>query len=530
MNTLRGRGTGSSVAKPSTTASASEHGARVVTRRQGGGRRIRRGDAAGAGSDALQIVRSATPPRRDRRPAAIAATVVFGGDLIALGAALLIARSSARADLLYTAFAVFALVASGAYRLRISLNALDEAPRLATVLAIPLLLIAPFTGTVHSRVLVQAALSVVLVVVVRAIGYSLLRRARRKGLREATLVAGTGHVGVELANLICMHPEYGLELTGFVGSPYPGLPRPLLGDVADLDRVVVEHGIRRVLVAFGPTRESELVGVLRTAVLRDVEVHVVPRFFEVGVAPRGPDVDDLWGIPIYRMRQAALRARVWRFKRAVDVIVSLILLVLTAPVMAAAAIAVKLGSNGPILFKQRRIGQYGEEIMVLKFRTLPADHVDASWNADDDQYNRVGRLLRRLSIDELPQLWNVLRGDMSLVGPRPERGYLVEQFNTSVYGYRDRHRLPVGLTGWAQVHGLRGDTSLRERVRFDNQYIEHWSLWRDVVILVRTLSAGFRGPTSMSTPEPPDYFDASGNSANGDAPPESAPAAEGGGN
>ena len=106
-----------------------------------------------------------------------------------------------------------------------------------------------------------------------------------------------------------------------------------------------------------------------------------------------------------------------------------------------------------------------------------------------------------MSIDELPQLWNVLRGDMSLVGPRPERGYLVEQFNASVSGYRDRHRLPVGLTGWAQVHGLRGDTSLRERVRFDNQYIEHWSLWRDVVILVRTLSAGFRGPTTMSSPE-----------------------------
>ncbi len=502
---------------------------RVTSRRQGGGQ-DRRGDLAPGGSDALQIVRpSATAPRRDRRPAAIAATVVFGGDLIALGAALLVARRADHVSALYAGFAIFALLASGAYRLRISLNALDEAPRLATVLAIPLLLVTPFASKVHERLLVQAVLSVVFVVVVRAIGYSLLRRARRRGLREAAIVAGTGHVGIELASLICMHPEYGLELRGFVGSPYPGLPSPLLGDVDDLDRVVREHGIRRVLVAFGPTREAELVGVLRTAVLRDVEVHVVPRFFEVGVAPRGPDVDDLWGIPIYRMRQAALRKRVWRFKRAVDIVVSLVLLVVTAPVMAAAALAVRLGSKGPVLFRQRRIGQYGEEIEVLKFRTLPADHVDDSWNASNEQYNSVGRWLRRLSIDELPQLWNVLRGDMSLVGPRPERGYLVEQFNTSVYGYRDRHRLPVGLTGWAQVHGLRGDTSLRERVRFDNQYIEHWSLWRDVVILIRTLSAGFRGPATTSTPEPIGELEVP-NAHDELESPATHPAAEGGGN
>jgi lipopolysaccharide/colanic/teichoic acid biosynthesis glycosyltransferase len=110
-------------------------------------------------------------------------------------------------------------------------------------------------------------------------------------------------------------------------------------------------------------------------------------------------------------------------------------------------------------------------------------------------------MLRRLSVDELPQLWNVLRGDMSLVGPRPERGYLVEEFNQKVHGYRDRHRLPVGLTGWAQVHGLRGDTSLRERVRFDNQYIEHWSLWRDIVILLRTGGAIFRAPHRGSQPD-----------------------------
>ena len=328
-------------------------------------------DVSLGGSDALQIV--PPPRRRDRRPAAIAATVVFGGDLIALGSAMLVTRPADGVNAIYALIAMVALLTSGAYRLRISLSALDEAPRLATVLAVPLLLLAPIANPTHSRLLWQAAISVVFIVATRALGYALLRRARRGGLREATLVAGTGHVGVELANLIIMHPEYGLELTGFVGSPYPGLPRPLVGDVDDLDRIVVEHGIKRVLVAFGPTREAELVGVLRTAVLRDVEVHVVPRFFEVGVAPRGPDVDDLWGIPIYRMRQAALRARVWRFKRAVDIVLSVVLLVVTAPVMAVSALAVRFGSPGPVLFRQRRIGQYGEEIEVLKFRTLPGE-------------------------------------------------------------------------------------------------------------------------------------------------------------
>jgi len=286
-------------------------------------------------------------------------------------------------------------------------------------------------------------------------------------------------------------------------QPFPNLPAPLLGDIDRLDEVVMRHAIRRVLVAFGPTREAELVGVLRTAVLHAVEVHVVPRFFEIGVAPRGPDVEDLWGIPVYRVRQAALRAAAWRFKRALDILIASLGLIIAAPVMAVAAISIKLSSRGPILFRQRRIGQHGREFEVLKFRTLPCGHVDNAWNADDSEYaTAVGRVLRRLSFDELPQLWNVLLGDMSVVGPRPERGYLVERFNVSVDGYSERHRLPVGLTGWAQVHGLRGETSLRERVRFDNQYIEHWSLWRDVVVLMRTTTAFFRATNHASEPEP----------------------------
>ena len=267
-----------------------------------------------------------------------------------------------------------------------------------------------------------------------------------------------------------------------------GLPYPVLGDVDRLDAVLDEHSIRRVIVAFGPAREADLVTVLRLAVQHRVDVHVVPRFFDCGVAPEGPETDDVRGIPLYRVRRAALRAPAWAMKRLVDVAVAGAVLLVTAPFLAVMAVAVKLSSPGPVLFRQQRIGQHGEEISVAKFRTLEVNHdSDTRWSADDDpRVTTVGRILRATSLDELPQLWGVLRGRMSLVGPRPERPFFVERFGASIDGYGDRHRLPAGLTGWAQVHGLRGDTSIEERSRYDNQYIEHWSLWRDVVILIRT--------------------------------------------
>jgi exopolysaccharide biosynthesis polyprenyl glycosylphosphotransferase len=442
-------------------------------------------------------------PTAQKRPSLLSGALVVLGDVAALLIGMTASRHAGVGNVLYAVVALIALAGSSAYRLRISLSALDEAPRFGIALSVPLLVVAPFASHASS-LLWQAVFSLVALVLLRGVVYAAMRRARRRGLTERTVIAGTGHVGIELAHVLAAHPEYGLDVVGFVGAPFPNLPGPLMADVAHLDDIITEHGIRRVLVAFGPTRESELVGVLRTAVLRDVEVHVVPRFFEVGVAPRGPDVDDLWGIPVYRVRQAALRGGAWRFKRALDVTVASIMLVVASPIMALAALLVKLSGPGPVLFRQPRIGQHGTEFEVLKFRTLPVNYSSGSaWNAwDIENPSTNGRWLRRLSIDELPQLWNILRGDMSLVGPRPELGHFVEQFSQSVYGSGDRHRLPVGLTGWAQIHGLRGATSLRERARFDNQYIEHWSLWRDIVILVRTGGAFFREPHPAAPPEP----------------------------
>jgi len=277
------------------------------------------------------------------------------------------------------------------------------------------------------------------------------------------------------------------------------MPLPVLGDIDELDRIVDQYQVRRMIVAFGPARDVELVKVLRSALQHDIEVHIVPRFFDCGIAPEGPDTDDIGGISLYRVRRAALRAPAWMLKRVLDMVIAGACLGVSAPILGLVALGVKFSSPGPILFRQRRVGQNGREFDVLKFRTLrDNDQSDTQWSViGDTRFTPIGRFLRRTSLDELPQLWSVVRGDMSLVGPRPERPFFSDRFSAGVEGYKHRHRLPVGLTGWAQVHGLRGDTSIEARARFDNHYIENWSIWRDFVILGRTaveVVRSVRGP------------------------------------
>ena len=423
-------------------------------------------------------------------------------DSVALFAGVAVTGGSPLA-LTYAAIALLTLVASNAYRIRITLRALDQTPWLIGRLALPLAVLAPVALlTDGADALLRGALvSVALIVPGRVISAAIVRGLRRRGLLlEPTVILGAGEIGAELARVLRDHREYGVDPVGFLDSvPGKDASVPVLGDVGELDRILGEYDVRRVIVAFGPVRESELVAVLRTAVQHQVEVHIVPRFFDCGVAPEGPDIDDVRGIPLYRVRRAALRAPAWMFKRVLDVTVAGTVLVLASPILALVALGVKLSSPGPVLFRQRRVGQDGREIDVLKFRTLRVNNdSDTQWSVlDDERLTPIGRFLRRTSLDELPQLWSVLRGDMSLVGPRPERPFFVRQFSADVCGYKDRHRLPVGVTGWAQVHGLRGDTSIEERARFDNHYIEHWTLWRDFVVLVRTVAEvvrAARGP------------------------------------
>jgi exopolysaccharide biosynthesis polyprenyl glycosylphosphotransferase len=335
-----------------------------------------------------------------------------------------------------------------------------------------------------------AAAVIVLIPIGRALSYSMVRSARTRGhMQEPTLIVGAGRVGAQIAAILREHRDYGMRPIGFLDSHQgTGLSMPILGDARALVSTIEHNHVTKVVVAFGAMPAAGMVQILRDCDRLPVELYIVPRFFELGVAPAF-FADDVWGIPLIRLRRPALRPSGRVPKRALDIVVSALGLVLGAPVLLAAAFAVRCSSPGPVLFRQKRVGVDGELFEVLKLRTLTLNgDSDTTWSvADDDRTTRVGSILRRTGIDELPQLINVLRGEMSLVGPRPERAYFAKHFSLEVPHYDDRHRVLGGITGWAQVHGLRGDTSIDDRARFDNQYIEHWSLWRDIVILVRTV-------------------------------------------
>ncbi|HEX2063926.1 MAG TPA: exopolysaccharide biosynthesis polyprenyl glycosylphosphotransferase [Acidimicrobiales bacterium] len=421
------------------------------------------------------------------RPAAL----IAGGDAAALlaGAGL---SGFGPGSVAFAVAGVLALAALGHHRLRIVPSMAQEAGPIVARLAAALVLVGLFATPGRDVVVLlkSGSAAILLVLVVRSALYGLLRSLRaRRLLVERAVVVGAGQVGVDLANALLEHPEYGLEPVGFVDDVSgESLPLPMLADPNDLTGVLDEHRVRRVIVAFGVAREPDLVSVIRACDDASVEIHVLPRFFELAAVPPCLDTDNLWGIPLIRLRRSLIHRSCRRAKRVFDVVVAAALLVLTAPVCAVIHLLVRLSSPGPVLFRQRRVGEDGQEIEVLKFRSLRMnDDSDTQWCvSEDDRRTPIGAVLRKTSLDELPQLLNVLRGDMSLVGPRPERPHFVQRFSDEVPGYPDRHRAPAGMTGWAQVHGLRGDTSIEDRARFDNQYIEYWSLWNDIVILART--------------------------------------------
>ena len=461
--------------------------------------------SAHLGSFALPVAQGRVDAWAARSGRVATAVMVPLIDVVALMSALVLVDAG-RAGRVYGVGALIALLGAGGGHRRIAPVVSDEIGRLLTRLMIPFVVLGPWLASHESHRLLKALpLVVALVVTGRTVAYAVLRSGRARGqLVEPTLIVGAGERAATLAEILRDHREYGLQPVGFLDDLDDDLPLPILGGLDDLDVVLRRFDVRRVIVAFGQVREPEIVRVLRSCSAADVEVHIVPRFFELGVAA-GRSVDDVWGVPLVHVRRAAFAASARRAKRAFDLVAASIALALAAPLCLAIAMAVKLSSPGPVLFRQRRVGLHGEPIEVVKFRTLRVNNdADTCWSvAGDDRQTKVGRFLRRSSLDELPQLVSVLKGDMSIVGPRPERPFFVDQFSDEVPDYRYRHRLPAGMTGWAQVNGLRGDTSIPDRVRFDNRYIEHWSLGFDVLVILRTFSAVFRDAFGKALPAPP---------------------------
>jgi len=326
-----------------------------------------------------------------------------------------------------------------------------------------------------------------------------LRRLRRKTtyLRR-TLLVGYEDLAHQVIKTIQQHPEAGVTIFGIlaesphqVGTRLDGIE--VIGTHSEMGAIIQGQGIDQVIIALPFRAYDVLEGVLTQVENEPVEVMLVPDLSRYVALRCG--VEDLAGIPALTLQGAPLYGWNAVLKRMLDLCVSASALVFLAPLMGATALLIKLSSPGPVLYRQQRMGLDCRPFTLLKFRSMRADAEPPGvpiWSTkNDDRCTRVGTCLRQLSLDELPQLINVLKGEMSLVGPRPERPEFIAQFRRAIPRYMLRHKIQAGMTGWAQIHGYRGDTSIAERLRYDLEYIQRWSLLFDLKILLLTLVKGF---------------------------------------
>ena len=393
-------------------------------------------------------------------------------------------------DILGLALLVIIRWRLGLYRARFHLSALDEFPRaieagfLAAGIYALFGLISQFNVTLSDIAWLTA--TGVALALLRVPLYVILRDLRRNDLaRERMLLVGGGLVADAIADMAEDNPDYGLDLAGRV---------PDLLDV-DLAQAAIDTNSSTVLVAFSRASEAREVFEIRRGLAVGLTIMAVPRYFDLIGEDRADD--EVFGVPVLRLGAGHPTIGL-AVKRGMDILLAATALVLLSPLLAVAGFLVKRETGGDLLFRQTRIGMGGKAFELLKLQTMKPvceSTSDTTWSVtpDSDRLGPVGSFLRKTSIDELPQLWNILRGDMSFVGPRPERPFFVEQFSEQYAHYEDRLRMPAGLTGLAQIHDLRGDTSIDDRARFDNRYEDHWSLWSDIKIILKTVPKVFKG-------------------------------------
>ncbi|HXX29130.1 MAG TPA: undecaprenyl-phosphate glucose phosphotransferase [Myxococcaceae bacterium] len=385
-------------------------------------------------------------------------------------------------------------------RARTNLEEVSEVVKASVTATVILVALTYFLRERYSRATLGLflAYAVILVSATRLAFRSVLASIRRRGRNLKTiLLIGTGSLGERVVETIEAHAELGFRVVGALsrqplpaGSTVCGVP--VIGTVADLEGVLAARPVDQVILALPSVETPLLEQLMERLALQTVDVKVVPDLFQYVTLYGG--LEEFGGLPLIGLQGGPLEGWNLVAKRAFDLLLSLLALALVWPLLVALALLVKLTSRGPVLFRQERMGMDGRTFPILKFRTMRTD-AEASGavmaRAGDVRRTPLGAFLRASSLDELPQLFNVLRGDMSLVGPRPERPVFIEEFKRRIPKYHLRHKVKAGITGWAQIHGLRGQTSIEKRIEYDLYYIENWSLGLDVKILLRTALGGF---------------------------------------
>lgn len=391
------------------------------------------------------------------------------------------------------------------YHLPRAVSRIDHARKVIGIVTVASLLVFGmqgilFSGTIFDLDYPRSLLfyvwifSMVLVILGRELHQSAKQRLRRRGIgQDNLLIVGTGKIARDIARKIASNPALGYNAVGSVVSPKTkargtlnGIP--VIGTYQDLPMLIDQCAVDQVIIALPDVQRAEVVELVTLCQRGRVDIKIYPDMFAYMAGDLS--VDDLGGTPLITVRDIALRG--WRLslKRGLDMLGSFFGMVFLSPFMLLTAVLIRLESAGPVFYTQERMGLDGRPFHMVKFRTMRTD-AEASgpgWTVKDDpRVTRLGRIMRKTNWDEIPQLINVLVGEMSLVGPRPERPVYVLEFREHIPRYMERHREKAGMTGWAQVNGLRGDTSIAERTQYDLWYVENWSLWLDIKIIIRTV-------------------------------------------
>jgi Undecaprenyl-phosphate glucose phosphotransferase len=345
-------------------------------------------------------------------------------------------------------------------------------------------------------------MSIVITSIYRYLVKMSLRNLRKKGYnKQFVLILGAGSLGRKFYDKVLQQPDLGVEVIGFLDDfqvrhdeESNGHYKPILGVIDDLENILQSDIVDEVIIALPLAAHDKYGRIINVCEKAGIRTMIIPDFYDI--LPARPYFDHFAGIPLINVRDIPLDDLGNRLmKRAFDIIFSLFVIVFTSPLLLAVAIAIKLTSSGPIIFKQERVGLNRRMFSMFKFRSMrqaSQQTADTEWTTENDiRKTKIGSFIRKTSLDELPQFFNVLFGHMSVVGPRPERPFFVEQFKEEIPKYMVKHHIRPGITGWAQSNGLRGDTSIEERISFDIFYIENWTFLFDIKIIWLTIYKGF---------------------------------------